>query len=84
VFELQLMPTLISLKAFVPLNGSDEDTKPQTAIQQNAQHLDVVNPTLPGIEFGVVALFSCSSSCGPEQEGTGCWRKEYVFVQPAL
>jgi len=41
--------------------------------------LQIINEEIKDIEFGIVAIYSCSKSCSGEG-----YQKEFAFVQPAI
>jgi len=80
VFELQLMPTLISLGAFRLSGVSPSKNKSNQKISSHQENKKAVNRS-NGIEFGIVCIYSCARSCGGFDRK---YHREWVFVQRSL
>ena len=88
VFEMQLMPALLSLPLPLPAvnttatSSSDSHSAPVTAARTRYININT------GFDFGVVTVWSCPRSCSPVADNSdnnnsrGLYA-EYVIVQPS-
>jgi hypothetical protein len=90
VFEFQLLPTLISLRAFQQKKTSNKNNKNKNKISDSSSNNNNSNNNNnnnnnnnidgPLFDFGVVCVFTCSQSCGKDS----FWTQEWVYVQPPI